>query len=41
MSASFKYYVSNEHPFWEKRGALSRGGRSLNISRQMGGANSR
>ena len=35
MSAPFKYYFSNERPFWEKRR------RSLNISRQKGaGANS-
>ena len=41
MSAPFIYYFSNECPFWEKRGALIRGRRSLNISRQKRGANSR
>ena len=41
MAATFKYYFSNERPFWEKRGALIRGRRSLNISRQNGNANSR
>ena len=41
MRAPFKYYFSKEHLFWEKRGALIRGRRSLNISRQKGGANSR
>ena len=41
MSAPFKYYISNERSFWEKRGALIRGRGSLNISREKGDANSR
>ena len=36
MSGPFKYYFSNELPFWEKRGSLIPGRRSLNISRQKG-----
>ena len=38
MRALFKYYFSSERPFWEKKGALIRGIRSLSISRQTGGA---
>ena len=33
MSTSFKYYLSNERHFSEKRGALILGRRSLNILR--------
>ena len=39
MSAPFRYYFSKERRFAEKRGALIRGRRSLNISRQKVGAN--
>ena len=38
ISAPFKYYFSNEHPSFEREGALIRGRQSLNISLQRGGA---
>ena len=37
ISAPFKYYFSNEHPSFERKGALIRGRQSLNISLQRGG----
>ena len=41
MSVPFKYYFSEERFFWGKRGALIRGRRSLNISREKRGTNLR
>ena len=37
MSTPFKFYLSNERPFSEKRGALIRGRGSLNISHKKWG----